>query len=261
MKKMSSVFHFFVGLMLSFGAHAALVNLGAPTGSSQADGVWYTDRYAPSGWTESGGVLSQVIDAADRAANRPSAYSGSFYNTQGRKYDLAAGVTSVSVELFTSGDPLQQRLAGFWATGVDASNQAKFFPIIDFAADGVGPRFQGWNGAGFTNYGLPTSFAYDAWHELKIVLRSADNEFDYLLDNVLLGSVGANGSVAIANLMFQGYNNFKTDVGNYEILWTNAQTNLVENNNNVPEPGSLALMFGGLGIMSVVRRKTVPVSA
>src|SRR5262245_15368973 len=74
---------------------------------TQAPGVWYTDRYAPAGFASRQmapdgrlGTLLQSISAADNNAGRPAAFSSNFYNTQGRKYDLAAGMTSLGIQLY-----------------------------------------------------------------------------------------------------------------------------------------------------------------
>lgn len=91
--------------------------LTAPT---QAPNTWYTDRYAPAGF-DSGvafdgrQVLEVDISAADSANNRPGAYSSAFYNTQGRKLDLAEGTTSMSIELYIDNAwaTESRRMAGF----------------------------------------------------------------------------------------------------------------------------------------------------
>ncbi len=257
MKKMQRIlFCAFLALMGFVSvSYAGPVNLGAPIGATQAADTWYTDRYAPNGWSYDGGsgVLTQTIDASDRLAARPNGFNSLFYDTQGRKYDFADGVTTMSVELYVSGDPLQQRLAGFWGTTVDVTSQISFFPILEFAADGTGPRFQGWNGVAFNSYGLSPSFAYDAWHELRIVLDTTADEFNYLLDGNLLGSVGADGSIQFANVILQGYNKFSVDQGDYSLQWRNLQTGP---DSSVPEPGTFALIgIAGLGLV-LTRRKT-----
>lgn len=242
------------------GAHAGLVNLGDPIGATQAADTWYVDRYASSGWDYNGGtgVLKQTISADDRADARPGAFSSSFYDTQGRKHDLGAGTTAMSIELYIPGDQLQQRYAGFMGTGVDASSQVASYGIIEFATDVPGPRVQGWDDSnGFVNYGLPGTFAYDAWHELKVALDTANDQWDYFFDGGLLGAVGAGGSVEIGDVILQGYNKFTTDQGSYDIRWRNLQTNAVDVA-SVPEPGSLALVgIGGIGLMVVLRRRSI----
>lgn len=128
---------------------------------------------------------------------------------------------------------------------------------MEFAADGNGARFQGYNNGVWIDYGLPGSFAYNDWYELEIALDSANDKFNYLLDGMLLGSVGANGSVGLDNVILQGYNNYGDNIANnlnYAIQWRNLDADV---GNNVPEPGSMALILAGLGGMLAVRRKTI----
>ncbi len=107
-----------IGAVMSAGVSAAPVNLGDPLSATQALNTWYTDRYAPNSFSYDGmtGVLTERISVNDRASVRPGAYSSSFYNTQGRKHDLDAGVTSMSIELFVDSNwvtnPGAQRVAG-----------------------------------------------------------------------------------------------------------------------------------------------------
>ena len=76
------------------------------TAATAAPGVWYTDRYAPAVFESYnfGGkmVLRHGVRVADSAANRPPAYSSTFYNTQGRKLDtnLSGATQSFSIDLW-----------------------------------------------------------------------------------------------------------------------------------------------------------------
>jgi hypothetical protein len=243
----------FLSLTCLFGAaHAGPVNLGDPLSATQAADTWYVDRAAPNDFSHNSGtgVLKQTISGVDRTTD-------TFYQTQGRKHDLGAGTTSMSIELYIPGDLLQQRYAGFWGTGIGASNQVTGYPIIEFATDGVGPRIQGWDDAnGWVNYGLPGTFAYDAWHELQIVLDTSNDEWDYLFNGNLLGSVDAFGAVGISNMILQGYNKFTTDNGSYDIRWRDAQANTPES--TVPEPGTLALLgVAGISLLFIRRKPAV----
>lgn len=239
-------------------ANAALVSLGDPIGVSQASDTWYVDRYAPNGWSYNGGsgVLKQTISADDGASARDPAFASTFYNTQGRKHDLGSGTTMMSIELYIPGDLLQQRYAGFWGTGVDGANQVTGYPIIEFATDGTGPRIQGWDdNSGWINYGLPGTFGYDMWHELKIALDTGNDAWNYYFNGNLLGSVDAFGATGLDNVILQGYNNFAGTQGSYDIRWRNLTTDTPEN--NVPEPGTLALAgVAGFGLL-ITRRKSL----
>jgi len=174
----------------------------------------------------------QSISAVDSATSRPGAYSGAFYNTQGRKFDLDAGTNTMSIDLYipASWATTDKRMAGFWGTAVDAGDNISFYPILEFTSDTSLPRFRGWNGAAFQDIGLPTGFAYDAWYTLGISLVGSD--FVYTVGDQSL-TLDANGSESIGNVILQGHNT--TDGVNYDIYWDNLQTAAV------PEPGSIAV--------------------
>jgi hypothetical protein len=133
---------------------------------TQAPGVWYTDRYAPAGFVSSlfdgDNRLEHSINAADGASSRPPAYSSAFYNTQGRKYDLPASTTSMTIDLYVPAawEFTGRRMAGFWGTAFNSVPAVSAYPIIEFTSspDGSGvPRFRGWNDtAGWIDMGLPT---------------------------------------------------------------------------------------------------------
>lgn len=233
-------------------------------GPSQAPGVWYTDRYNPSGFVSGylfGGDerLRHTIDAADGASSRPGSFSGAFYNTQGRKYDLDSGSTSMSIDLYVPSDwaTSGRRMAGFWGTAVDGSDAISGYPIIEFAsnddADGTGARFRyysqdfdqtpgGSDVAGWISMGLPTTFAYDSWSTLEITLDGSEWKAS-VNGELLVTDYATVGSVRIDNVILQGHNN---DAGvSYDIYWDNFRA--------IPAPGSLALL--GLAGLTAVRRR------
>lgn len=264
MVKMKSMFARFVAAVMVAGAALAapaasadvlqVFNFNDPvtTGASQAPGVWYTDRYAPAGFQTSGGQLKLTVDSSGAAANRPGAYASTFYDTQGRKLDLAPGTTSLSIEMFISSSfaTANQRIGGMWGTGVDGLGNIMSYPILEFASDGGIARFQGWNDdSGWMNYGLATDFAYDTMHTLSFSL--SEDKWNYMLDGALLGQVSAFGAVSLDNVILQGVNKFS---GDQEQSRTLVFDNLVAAN-AVPEPTSLALAALGLPLLAVVRRR------
>ncbi|MBS1703761.1 MAG: PEP-CTERM sorting domain-containing protein [Armatimonadetes bacterium] len=243
-----------LAMALGAVANAQSFNFDAPVtlSSTQGAGVWYTDRYAPSGFTSpvsfmGDNRLKQSISSADGANNRPSSYVSSFYNTQGRSYDLNANVTQMSIDLFvpSSWQTDGQREAGFWGVARDNTNAISDYPIIEFSSntdtDGSGPRFRGWNDAdGWVSMGLPTGFAYDSWYTLNITLTGGN--FVYSVGDATT-SVSANGSTSIGSTILQGYN---TTAGrDYDIYW--------DNFNAVPEPASFAAL--GMGLLVLARRR------
>lgn len=213
------------------------------TGSAQAPGVWYTDRYAPAGFTSpinfaGDNRLRHTISAADGANSRPASFSSAFYNTQGRKFDIP-GTQNLSVDLHVSSawETSGRRMAGLWGTALDASDQISSYPIIEFASDGVNGRFQVWDSSigDFVDVGLPTGFSYDEFVTLNILLDTNSDTF-----TISTGDAGttidALGSVQIANVILQGHNT--TDGVDYDIYWDNL-TYL--DTAAVPEPASIVM--------------------
>src|SRR5690606_19054545 len=211
--------------------------------------------YAPSGFSSPvsfGGDdrLEQGISDADGASSRPGAFSSSFYNTQGRKYDLEAATVKMSIELFVPA-PWQstgRRMAGFWGTAVDGGNAVSAYPLVEFTSEGT-PRFRGFEGDGsWIDLGLPTGFAYDAWQTLEIT-KLPSGEFNYAVGDksattLLMGPA----TTEIANVILQGHN---SQAGvSYDIYWDNLATSVV------PEPASAAMAgVAILGLLAARRRR------
>jgi hypothetical protein len=260
------------GLAATFGSAAVAAPIESfdgpvATGNSQAPGVWYTDRYAPAGFVGGQvapdgrtGTLQQSISAAD--FSRPVPYNGAFYNTQGRKFDTP-GLTSAFIEMYIPGswDALAQnvpgsegRLGGLWATGVDASNVTRDFPIIEF--NNQLDSFRVWDPeAGGTGYQLVSGFAgYDRWYEIGFQINGSSIE--YFINGILVYTDSTlAGTTQFSNLILQGYN-----AGNdYSIYWDNLQTESAM----VPEPASLAIwsLIGVAGAAGAWRRKRKLTSA
>jgi hypothetical protein len=215
--------------------------------ATQAPGVWYTDRYAPAGFQsaffDGDNRLRHTIDAADGANSRPGSFSGAFYNTQGRKFDLPASTGEMSIDLYVPADwaSSDRRMAGLWGTGFNAGNAISFYPIIEFSSDTATPRFQAWNGAALVSMGLPTGFTYDAWYTLKIQLTGGN--FVYTVGD-LTASYSAGATASIGNVILQGHNN--TTGVSYDIHWDNLAA-------AVPAPGAVALL--GMGGLLAARRR------
>lgn len=221
----------------SFSSNPALATSQSPPGA------WYTDRYAPSGFTSAvlGGSsrLKHTISAADCETCRPGGFNSAFYNTQGRKFDIT-GATSMSIQLYVPSGwaGTGRRMAGFWATAVDATNSVSYYPIIEFTstADGTGlPRFRGYNATSGTwvDMGLPSGFAYDAWTTLNIALVGPD--VVYTIGD-LTATLPNEGSVSLANVILQGHNTLAGVT--YDIHWDAFSSNSpLVINTNTPSVG------------------------
>jgi hypothetical protein len=235
------------GTVISFDSPGDVVLSSTP-----ASGTWYPDRYAPNGFAsgETGGgrtgVLTESISSNDAAADRPPTYSGTFYNTQGRTFQLPAGTTSTSIEMYV--DPAWQslnqtvpavstgRLASFWGVADDSGNNPLAYPIIEFNnnTDGSGTSgFRLWNDAagvwenvaGFTGYGQ--------WYTLGISLSGG--VISYAIDGTPVGTDPYVGTATIlGEVILQGYN-----AGNsYDISWDNLSAPQASIS-AVPEPPAL----------------------
>ena len=141
--------------------------------ATEADDVWYTDRYAPAGFTspESFNGDNRLKHSILASQQQP----GSFQNTQGREYNVGDNTDYMEIKLYVpaSWETANKRLAGFWGVAVDASAAVSGYPIVEFTSDGGTARFRVWESGGsggWVDLGLPTGFAYDSWVTLKIRL-------------------------------------------------------------------------------------------
>jgi hypothetical protein len=210
-------------------AHAVLYTFDAPvvTGA-QAPGVWYTDRYAPAGFTNgtlgAENVLVQTIDQADSAANRPGAFSSAFYNTQGRKLDAPPATQKMSVDLFVASGygALANRVAGLWGTAVDVGNSVSAYPIIEYTTGPndlftnpddtiVGNRFRAYDVITGEWHALAAVTTTDVWYTLNIALDAANDLITYSV-GANTWSVTAGGSQRIDNVILQGHTIFNTPI-------------------------------------------------
>ena len=163
----------FSGVVAAFAAPVDKFDTSPILSPTKMAGAWYTDRYAPAAFEKAtfdgGNRLHLAISSADSAANRPAAYAGSFYNTQGRKFDLNNS-TFVQADLFVGPDwETNARRSDLWATAVDSGGAVTGYPTIGFS-----------NGTGFevfdpatgvlANIGFPTGFAYGRWYTLRVEL-------------------------------------------------------------------------------------------
>ena len=209
--------------------------------ATETPGDWYPDRFAPCGFVSpaiapdhSVYTLEESICASD---HQPYP-ADSFYNTQGRKYDLIANTYSVSISLYVpkSWGTTNGRMAGFWATAFDSSNVVGDYPIIEFqgpiTSDAGGPGydpnggvagFYGWDNTvgAFTLIGLPPGFKYNSWVELTMTLMPGKG-FVYTVTSLnhkkglsLKTGFSDLTDATLGNVILQGYN-YDTS---YNIYW------------------------------------------
>ncbi|MHB8868323.1 MAG: right-handed parallel beta-helix repeat-containing protein [Thermoleophilia bacterium] len=196
-----------------------------PLASTQTPGAWYPDRYAPAGFLsevfDGEGRLKVSIAAADYLPN-----GSTFYNYQGRKFDLGNGLnTYISADLFVGADwEGQSRHASMWATVFDAAGDISGYPIMGFTAgtgfriftqDTDGDSANGYQ-AGWHAVTYPADFAYGAWYSLRAEL-GADEYRYYINDELVWSDTATFGSVVWGNMMLQAYN-YGAD---YDVYWDN----------------------------------------
>ncbi len=222
----------------------------APTlSNTPAPGVWYTDRYAPAGFTSGpvpGGTgLVHSISSADSAANRPPAFSSAFYNTQGRSLDidLPAGA-ELAVDLYIPASwETSVRRADIWGVGHGIDNSVSAYPIIGFIcndptdatnptpAGPLMPRYRVWDDVnGWLDLG--TVVTYNAWHRLSITLTATS--FVYKIDGSTVATLPNYGTARIGSTLIQAYNFGQS----YDVYWDNLlsgpQGPVVTDNCSVP---------------------------
>jgi hypothetical protein len=206
---------FFVSLLIISGnVKGQLYNMetfdsNPATAEDQAAGVWYVDRYAPAAFESydlnGENVLRLGIDVNDGAPNR-GGQSGTFYNTHGRKFDLANDIISLKGSLYIPADwETKHRRSGLWATAFDASDAISYYPIISFRnTTGSNPTFSYYNGTTGDWVDVSMSIIYDSWYEFKMVLAGSD--ILYYINGNLVGTLDNNNSAYLGNIIVQAYN-------------------------------------------------------
>lgn len=208
--------------------------------ASETPGTWYVDRYAPAGFTnaffDGDNRLKLSISSADSAASRQSAYSSTFYNTQGRDYDVSTA-TVAAADLYVGSDWVTgaalpsgegdnssngvgaSRRSDLWVNACDSAGKNTGYPIIGFI-NGTG--FRVWDNLGWHNVGYPDGFGYDKWYKLAISINPTSTT--YYIDNSLVytssyaDDTDMAGCVCFSNVMLQAYNFGDS----YDVYWDNA---------------------------------------
>ncbi|MEI7898196.1 MAG: immunoglobulin-like domain-containing protein, partial [bacterium] len=192
------------------------------TGPTAIPGIWYTDRYAPYAFE------TAIFNGDSRLKHSINAvnYQGfpSFYATQGRGYELMANTSSMEIKLYVPAEwqNTNKRMGGFWGVAVDKNGLVSGYPIVEFASDLTGPRFQAYDNGVWVNMGLPAGFSYGSWVTLKVEMMPT-GEFKLSAGNLSYTTVGLAPakSVRIKSLILQGHNYDPsgTQGVTYDIYW------------------------------------------
>ena len=161
------------------------------------------DRQEPTPFSNVGtyqgrsNVLGIEITAADSAANRPSAFSGSFYNTQGRQHLLTSGAgSSVAADLY---------IENSWTSAANG-NVRSDYPIFGFTNYGgapLHPVFDDDTTKGWIDLSAPV--VYGARTSFEILYTGSS--FDFPLNgNLVYSDTTISGTTGFRGSIMQAYN-------------------------------------------------------
>ena len=227
---------------------------------TQVADAWYPDRYPPAAFesypvgTEN--KLRIGIDLNDGAQLRQGSYSGAFYNTQGRKFDLSTSTTSLYGSLYIPADwATKHRRSDMWATAFDNTNSVVRYPIIGFAnVDGLTPVLRYWTESGWIN--ITSNINYNSWNNFAIIFDGAS--FKFYVNSVLVASDSdIGGTTYFGNVIMQAYNFNDNTLGTAYDNSSDATYDAYWDNIGIPSDGPIT--YAGK-IVASTSAVTVPIT-
>jgi hypothetical protein len=232
------------------------------------DPAWVVNRYAPAGFAsvifDGDSRLQLTIDQSGSTANRDITFSSAFYNTQGlQRPGGITGEWTLSAQVYVSSDfdTVTGALvsSGLWGhTGTTPAGgdyailgftNASPTDTLNAAATDRSFRFVAFDGntGNWFNLGVPTGFAFDAWHTLSET--STGTSFEYFIDGSLLLTNPTTAGNDLLSGMIQGYN--FSQAASYSVYWDNAAASAI------PEPATTAIIgaVAALGLAVWRRRR------
>jgi hypothetical protein len=229
---------------------------------TQAAGTWYTDRYAPGVFAsgQSGGsrtgVLQHGVRAADAAANRPNGQQGTFYDYQGRKYDvgLTGAVQRIAIDLYVDSASGVGVNAGIWGTTSNSNNANLYYPILAFrqsSTDAYDAGFYFFDTLGAFGGGwldVMTGISGQSWNELEVVFTVGVG-YEVFINGMSEFLYADTISESIDNIILNQYN-FGVD---QDVYWDNFVAS--DDGTVIPLPTAGALGMAGVMVLGARRRR------